>query len=482
MHFIRKIAVLVAFCSLLVVAGSRAQAQQIEIELGPDEIAENQAWTITATIHNDRLKSYENFPDIEGFRKRGTSSQSSTSIINGQISSSQSVKMTYLPTRQGTFVVPPFKMKVNDKIVSSPGKRVTVGPPAQVQRRDPFRSFFDRDDFFGREETEFVDVKEDAFLALTTNKDEVYMGEGFNATLSFYVAENNRAPLSFHELGKQLTDIMKKLRPANCWEENFNIENIEGESVNINGKYYSQYKIYQGTFYPLNTDPITFPSVGLEMIKYKVAKNPSFFGQNRQEDFKKFFTKPKTVRVKELPPHPLRDRVAVGEYYLEEKIPTTNLETGQSTSYIFSIYGEGNISSVNRPDIAKDGNFEFYEPNVRQNINRQGNRVAGTKSFNYFLIPREPGEYALGNYFHWIYFNPKTSKYDTLKSQLTVRVSGESKKNEAIQSADHGVFYDKIEYAGNSLHTVSDSGWQRWAFNIFILVMLGASVYLVRRK
>ncbi|HRG10756.1 MAG TPA: hypothetical protein PLJ08_19425, partial [Cyclobacteriaceae bacterium] len=68
--------------------------------------------------------------------------------------------------------------------------------------------------------------------------------------------------------------------------------NIEGEHVEINGKGYTQYKIYQGTFYPLNTKDVEFPSIGLEMIKYKVAKNPSFFGQNRQEDFKTFYSKP----------------------------------------------------------------------------------------------------------------------------------------------------------------------------------------------
>ena len=40
--------------------------------------------------------------------------------------------------------------------------------------------------FFGEGETEFVDIKEDAFLALTTSKDDVYVGEGFNTTLSFF--------------------------------------------------------------------------------------------------------------------------------------------------------------------------------------------------------------------------------------------------------------------------------------------------------
>ena len=471
-----------AILAFLLIFGA-SRAQKIQITLGPDEVGENQGWTITVTVQNDRLRSYANFPEIEGFRKRGTSTQSTQNIINGQISSSQSIIMTYVPLRQGTFTIPDFTMKVNDKDIRVSGKRVKVGPAVQ-QQQDPFKSFFDRspDDFFGRGETEFMDVKEDAFLALTTSKDEVYTGEGFNAMLSFYVSEDNRAPLQFYELGRQLSDILKKLKPNNCWEENFNIENIEGESVNINGKGYTRYKIYQATYYPLNAEPIVFPKVALEMIKYKVAKNPSFFGQNRKEDFKTFYSQPKTVKVKELPPHPLKDAVAVGNYKLSEMMPSTDIQTGKSVSYVFNIFGEGNISAIQKPQVANDGNFEFYEPNVRMDINRDNGRVSGTKSFNYFLIPKEPGTYQLKNYFQWVFFNPEEEKYDTLKSKLTVYVTGESTRNEAIEANDDGSFYSKIQTAGNSLTVISDNAWQQTLFSIFILLVLGSSAYLVFKK
>lgn len=471
---------------LFVLASSISVAQQAQITLGPDEIGENQAWTITVTVQNDRLKSYDNFPDIEGFRKRGTSSQSSTNIINGQISSSQSIIMTYLPERQGSVTVPSFSMTINGTKINVQGKKVRVGAPIQRQQAtDPYSRFFNRDpkeDFFGRGETEFVDIKEDAFFALTTNKDVVYTGEGFTATLAFYVSDNNRAPLQFYELGKQLSEILKKIKPATCWEENFNIENIEGETIEINGKDYTQYKVYQAVFYPLNTEPITFPSVGLEMIKYKVAKNPSFFGQNRQEDFKTFYTKVKTVKVKELPPHPLRDGVSVGDYRLDEKVNSTSVETGQSFSYQFNIYGEGNISGIEKPDLGKPAEFEFYEPNVRQDISRDAGRVAGNKSFNYFMIPREPGVYKLGDYFQWVFFNPRTSKYDTLKSKIAITVGGESLKDEAISSNDLGSFYDKIGSVDNTLQKRGGVDW----FSILSYLFVGATVlfssYLVFKK
>jgi hypothetical protein len=392
--------------------------------------------------------------------------------------------MTYHPIRQGTVTVPSFTMKVNDKPVRVQGKKVKIGAPVQ-QQRDPFRSLFDRDpadDFFGRGETEFVDIKDDAFLAFTTNKDEVYIGEGFNVSLSFFVSEENRAPLQFHELGKQLSEILKKVKPNNCWEENFNIENIEGETVVVNGRDFTQYKIYQATYYPLNAEPIVFPRVGLEMIKYKVAKNPSFFGQNRQEDFKTFYSQPKKVTVKQLPPHPLRETVAVGNYQLYEHMPSTDIETGKSAAYVFNIFGEGNISAIEKPTVTANEAFEFYEPNIRQDINRENGRVTGTKSFNYFLIPKEPGRYDLKNYFQWVFFSLEKRRYDTLKSKLTVYVTGESKKNEAIQSNDAGAFYDKIENADNSLQAINESNWIKSAFTVFTVIVLGASGFLIFKK
>ena len=459
-------------------------AQQASIELGPNKIASNEAFTITLKINDERLRQYGNFPDIPGFEQAGTSTSSSTNIVNGQISSSQSVTQTYLPTQEGTFQLPPFAMEINDESVSSPGTTITVGPPRQQNARnnspfgnDPF------EDFFGRSEPqEFVDVKESAFLSLTTSKDEVYVGEGFTTTLAFYVAEENQAPLQFYDLGKQLTDILKLIKPSNAWEENFNIENINGSPVSIGDKNYTQYKIYQATFYPLNLEPIKFPSVPLEMIKYLVAKNPSFFGRRRQEDFKTFKTKPKEVKVKDLPPHPMKAEVAVGDYQLEEAISNQKLNTGSSFNYSFKIVGEGNISAIEKPAIKDSDNFEVYPPSIEQNINRRSGKVRGSKAFSYYMVPNEPGSYPLADLINWVYFNPSTEEYDTLVSEITVDVGGKSRQNEIIGAQDVGSFYDRISQVDNTLQRRDQAGWGQLIANVLILSMLVLTAVVVFRK
>ncbi len=472
--------VLIPFFLLVIIP---IQAQNVSVELGPNEIGTNEQFSITLKIANDQLRRYGDFPDIAGFEKAGTSSSSSTNIINGQISSSYSVTQSYLPSREGTFKLPSFTIAVNDTEVSSPGTTITVGPPKQRNAQNPF--FSDPfDNLFGRrnQPQEFVDVKAEAFVALTTSKDTVYLGEGFTTTLAIYLSDKNQAQLQFYDIGKQLTDILKQLRPSSVWEENFNIENINGQPVTINGQGYTQYKIYQATYYPNNTEPIRFPSVPLTMIKYKVAKNPSVFGRRRQEGFKEFKTEPRTVYVRELPPHPLKASVAVGNYRLDESISEQELNTGGSFNYTFKVMGEGNINYIEKPPVRTTDAFDFYEPSVEQNINQRSNQVTGSKAFSYYAVPNEPGEYNLGDYFNWVFFNTASQQYDTLSSDIQVLVEGKSRKNEYISSQDVGSFYNRIAGVNNTLQSRNNDGWLQLAANILIIGMLALVAVITFKK
>ncbi|MGB3778707.1 MAG: BatD family protein [Tunicatimonas sp.] len=480
----RKRIFFIVLGSLFICYTAPLLGQQASVELGRNQIGSNEQFTITLKIQNERLRQYGEFPQIQGFRQAGTSSSSSTNIVNGQISSSQSVTQTYLPTQEGTFRLPPFTLTVNEQTVNSPGTTITVGPPQQrnAQRGNPFADPFD--DLFGQHEPqEFVEVRDNAFLSLTTSKEEVYLGEGFTTTLGLYLFEEDQAMFQFpSDLGAQLTEILKKIKPSNAWEENFNIENINGTPVTINGKRYTQYKIYQATFYPLNLEPIEFTSVPLTMIKYRVAKNPSFFGRRRQADNKTFSTQPKTVRVKDLPPHPLKDAVAVGNYQLDESVSTHKVNTGSSFNYNFKVVGAGNISAVDKPTVKPSEHFEVYPPSVEQNITRRSGQVRGSKAFSYYIVPNEPGKYRLGDLFNWIYFNPSTAQYDTLTSDVTLQVEGKSRKNELISEQDVGSFYDKISRADNTLAPRHGDNWERLLANGLILSMLVLTAVVVFRR
>ena len=462
--------------------------KELNIELGNSDIGSNQTFTITLNVNNERLKSYSAFPDIPGFVKRGTSSSSSTNIVNGRVTSSNSITQNYTPTREGSFKLSPFSIEINGKKISSPGVFIKVGPPLESNRggRDPF-DYDPFEELFGgnsrrQEPKEYMDVKSDAFFAVTSDKSEVYVGEGFNIMVALYVATDNRAQMDFYDLNEQLSEIIQKIKPSNCWEENFDIRQIQKERVTIEGKTFNRWKMFQSSYFPLNTETINIPAFSWKMIKYKVAKNPTLFGQNRKEGYEVFKSKRQEIKVKELPPHPLKDVVAVGEYRLNERISNTKVETGKSFSLELSVSGKGNISAVEKPQVVENDIFEFYPPNVRQKVRKSGNSVLGSKIFDYYAIPKEPGVYSLADYFSWTFFNPKTGKYETLKPEVTIKVEGESTKNEEIMANDMGAFYDQIDLESNKLKELDRIDYSKWLLNIAIILLSAFIILFILRK
>jgi hypothetical protein len=143
-----------------------AQAQEVTIELGPSEIGLNETFSIKVTISNDKIKSYDEFPDIPSFQKQGLSQSSSMNVINGQVSSTNSIIQYYKPTKKGEFTLGRFSIKINGADYTSPGKTITVGDPRGAQRQsnvfDPFN------DLFGAtpEEPEFIEIEDDAFFCI----------------------------------------------------------------------------------------------------------------------------------------------------------------------------------------------------------------------------------------------------------------------------------------------------------------------------
>lgn len=473
-----------AFLCLSVLLSFQAFGQEVTVVLGPDQIGINETFTIKVTLSNEKIKSYDQFPEIPGFQKQGISQSSSMNIINGQMSSSNSIIQYYKPARKGQFTLPKFSVLINGQAVASPGKRITVtdaaaSSPSGGNAFDPFAEFFGRNE----EVPEFVEIADDAFFAVNIDKSEVYAGEGFTMDISFFMSEQNQAPFQFYEAGKQLDAILKKLKPANAWEENFNITTIEPQTVERNGKKWVKFKVFESTFFPFSEGKIEIPRVPWEMIKYKVAKNPSLFGANRQEDFKTFYSSPKVITVKPLPPHPLKSEVPVGIFQLRESITTLEAKTGEGFNYNFGIAGIGNINSLAAPKRLPGANLNTFDPNVRQQINRGYGQISGIKEFDYFVTLNEAGEYPLANYFSWIYFDPEREVYDTLKPQALIRVSGESKINEALSGQRLGGIYDKIATESNQFLNQRYKYYFTNAINILLLgALIVLAIIIIRKK
>ena len=422
------------------------------------------------------------FPELSNFSKRGQSKSTARSFVGGHPLTTCTITQNYSPKKEGNLRVAALKVNVNGADLKSEAFVVNVSKntvPDKTENAYSETSITEKGtkkeedftDFIEGNNTQFIDTKEDAFLSLSTSKSNPYVGEGFTVTFAFYVAENNAADIQFDRNEVQIPEITKKIKPENCWEENFGITETKSSQVTIKGKKYTQYKFYQATFYPLNTKPTNFPSVTLKLLKFTPEKNGG-----KKSSIVSFSTRAFAVKAKELPSHPLKNEVSVGQFAWKESLSKYKINTGKSVQYRLQISGDG--YNIKLPDMKNDTIFDFFPPEVDDTKDPQNGKIITTKFFTFQIIPKRAGNFALTKYFQWIYFNTEKKQYDTLKSKVVLGVEGAtiatSEAPSAITSVYEGIEKtDSSEEASNFVKLLKDEA------NILIVIMLIGMVYVL---
>ncbi len=448
-------------------------AQNAEIRLGKHEITIKEVFTISLRFPKERKRDFHNFPyygfpEIEDFWKDRTE-------YTQDKDKNFTITQYYLPTKPGEFHLNSFAFSIGGKIISSKGAtvRVILGNKNKTDSSSALIKKTSKD---------YKETEMNSYLKLSVSKQAVYNGEGFVASLYLYTALSNKTEMTFINLDDQFAGLVKKIKPVNCWAEELDNAGTITDTINIANEKFKRWTIYRVMLYPLDTLAINFPLLNFDLIKYAVAEDPSQTAVFRKPQLYTFANPPITVTVHPLPPHPLRDNMPVGEFRLREKIEHTRLQTGKSCNYEFDILGEGNITAIPAPQLKENPNLEFYTPEVKQVIYKKKYPVGGMKSFDYYILPQEPGSYKLRDFIYFIYFNPTLKKYDTLFPKTELLVEGESQKNTFISSNSTDPFYRNIDKASNELRDYEKDQSIKYFANIIILFMLVTTVFLMLRK
>jgi len=267
---------------------------------------------------------------------------------------------------------------------------------------------------------------------------------------------------------------LPQIRPINCWEENFGISGEpETRRVVIGGRRYTEYRVFEAAYFPLNAQPVAFRAVRLRVRSHPV-------GKPEQAALRPFETEPFRVVTQPLPPHPQRERVAVGVFRWEETLHPTRGSTGQTLTYTVRITGEGNLAGVGLPHPPNDETFDVYPPDVRQSISRRAGRVSGEKVFTFQLIPKKAGTYALSRLLAWTAFNPKTSQYETHHPAASVRVTGPALVSDADTPTDP--LYANLDQLDSTEPFRDYRDLVKHGANILLALMLGGTVAIFWRS
>ena len=108
---------------------------------------------------------------------------------------------------------------------------------------------------------------------VSSNEYQPYVGQGFTLKFSLFIPEDNEQELEFDRNDIQIPLQLQKLKPSNCWQENFDLQTEKIISTTFQGKKYKEYRFYQATFYALDNQIIKIPSLKLRLSKIQKKGN-----------------------------------------------------------------------------------------------------------------------------------------------------------------------------------------------------------------
>lgn len=470
------------FCAVNVLFAQTVD-NEVTIEIGSSVFPIERPFTISLIIVNGNTRPAVSFPDIPGFSKKGITTSVTSSETGGKPVVSQIITQSYLARSPGRFQLVPFSITIDGKTVHSAGATLLVQPSATNPESITLPGALT------------ASAADAAFLSLRASKSVIYTGESVALTLSLFVADNYPYVLSFTALDKQLQAIVKKIRLANSWEENLNIQELKPFPVVIGNRKYREYRLYQSVFFPLSNQVLHLPAVSLQLIRPRPVIGPP----TAQTETAVFTSKPILITVRPLPAQALRDRIPVGSFRFEESLEKSYVRTGQSIRYTITIIGEGNIATLPAPTLSNgQTQIDVFPPEERHTLSHNGVQIAGRKSFSYFIVPHQNGTILLADFFKWTYFDPQTARYETLRPRLQLQVGGQEsaatnkvatpvgtpETGEAVQalSSSGKSLYAGIELMDSTRQSINMVTLVRAVANVLIVIMLIGMLFIFFRK
>ncbi|MCZ2476204.1 protein BatD [Aquirufa ecclesiirivi] len=435
------------------------------IQIGSKNINQDETFVISITVPamgtNSESIVYK-FPELANFQKLGISRGKSSNYQNGQIEQRIIYSQHYQPVGVGQFYIPAEEVMVNQQSQKFEPFYVFVNPTngGSIENNSDEISLAD----------EVLAKANQPFLLVASNQVRPFVGQGFTLKFSLFVPENNTQELEFDRNDIQIPKLIQQLRPRNCWEESFGLQVEKVSKVEINQKKYTEYRFFQATYFALNHRPIQIPALSLQILKKeKVA--------GELKSIPIVFKSPALlIQPRALPNHPLASKVPVGIYTLKESISKNLAKTGEQLVYTSSIIGDGNGILWDSKGLESDYFIDFNRLSTQSSVFPSMDKMVGDKTEIIQIIPKQPGKFALKQYFYWIYFNTRTEKFDTLRSKIDVEIQGQPSDSRVNTSREMDGLYRGIENMNSD--TVVWNRWVNWRqlanltiFSIFVVLV-----------
>ena len=384
----------------------------------PSEVGVGQAFRYQVTLNEKPSKMLStNFSNFDVLNGPSQGSSSSISIVNGKMTQSSSYTYTYTlaAKKEGSYTIPGIVFSVNGNQVKANSVTVNVveggGNGGSTAAGNSGRGQGQR-----AQQSQGFD-KRDVYVKAFCSNPNPYVGEQVIITHKLYVGPSVNG-------GYQVTSVNAPTQ-SGLWS--YTLGNPDADAPRttevIDGKKFTVFEVRRTAVFPQKSGKITvtpFEIGFMARVIYTQQSNDPFdmffggrqYAQDYELDLK---SNSVVLNCKSLPEANKPDDFSglSGNFNISSNLSRNELKTNDAANLTITVSGTGNLQHVEAPVIEFPADFDVTDPKITDNINTRGNSVTGSRTFEYIIIPREPGDFTIPAA-SFSYFDLKTHSYKTL--------------------------------------------------------------------
>jgi len=395
-----------------------AYAQDIKVT-APNLVSADEQFKITFSIEGEGKPSDFSWTCSNDFQlvwgpQKGFSS--STSIVNGKVSSSSTSTYTYILMAKsaGSFTLPAATAKLKGNMISSSTISIEVvsggSSGSQQGQQQSGGSAAQQGQQQGGQVSSVSG--DDIYMRLHLSSTSAVVGQPINATIKLY----QRVDIAGF-------DDAKFPSFNGFWSQDITPQgDIHFTREKVGNQIYNTAVIRKYVIIPQASGDLTIdPSELICRVYQKVASRGNSIFDGFFDDYttvrKRVTTPAAKIHVSPLPAGaPASFGGGVGEFKISAKVSRDSLATHEAASLTVTISGRGNVSLLEAPKVNFPPDVEVYDTKATENIDKASGSVSGSKTYEFPFIPRSHGDFEIEP-IKYTYYDIAKGKYVTLETE-----------------------------------------------------------------
>jgi hypothetical protein len=443
---------LIMHCALCIVYCKGADEVRFTAS-APQRVIVGQPFQLVFSV-NENAKDLR-LPDVKGFEIIAgpyTSTSSSTSWVNGQMTSSKEVRYTYtlLPEKEGDYQIQAATIVVKKEKYYSNVLNIKVLPEDKSSQSQQSGNATQS----GQIRQSQSITSENLFIRPIISRTKIKEQEAVVLTYRLYArvdVTNIQSPKFPDFKGFLVQEI--DLPP----ERTMQPENYDG--VN-----YYTYDLRKVLLFPQQVGQMAIEPMSCDVIvrvRSTQQRPRSIFDDffdTYQEVSKTVTTSKLNISVDPLPqPKPTDFSGLVGKLSLATKVSATEVEANQPITITLKLQGSGNLKMLKNPTLQFPQDFETYEPKSTNNFNTTDAGLSGSKTIEYLVIPRHDGDFIIPST-TISYFDITSDSYKVLSTDpINIKVNKGNQSASNAPVVNNFTTQEKVEVLATDIRYISTS-------------------------